>query len=171
MKTLGIFLTVFCTLSIIASIGYAIKSGYEYDKDFGSYWSLADKSSTITNKAKYIDKFVEALENSGFEGQYNAVMYKTLDNQFDTNFEALKTLQQRLHEIETMDITSFEYQTAIQQITQQEQGEAFELLSIFQGIWNKQNYFLLWNWVGWIQISSCVIFLMIGIAVWDIHSY
>ena len=53
MKTLGIFLTVFCTLSIIASIGYAIKSGYEYDKDFGSsdanLIGIIQESITITS--------------------------------------------------------------------------------------------------------------------------
>lgn len=44
-----------------------------------------------------------------------------------------------------MDANSFQYNTAIQQITQQEQGEAIDMLSVFQGCWYKENYILLWG--------------------------
>ena len=171
MKNFGIILTIVSILLITLSSIYGIKSMYKYDNEFAAFWSLADKSSTIANKAKYVDKFVEALEKGGFEGEYNAIMYKTLDNQFDTNLEALKTLQQRLHEIEKMDITSFEYQTAIQQITGQEQGEAQAMLSVFQGIWYKENYFLLWNWIGVSQIVLSFILLCAGGFIWADNSY
>ena len=166
MKKLGVFLTLIGSVLIILSIVGGIVGSYQYENSFKSYWDLADKASTVIKKSENIDKFVNALEKGGFEGEYNAVFLTTPNNAFNQNFEALKTLQQRLHEIQKMDVTSFEYQTAMQQITGQEQGEANEMLSIFKGIWWKQNYFLLWNWIAWVQILGCISAVITGIVIW-----
>lgn len=166
MKKLGILLTLIGSMLIILSIAGGIMGSYQYENEIKSYWELADKSSTVIKKAENIDKFVEALENSGLKGKYNAVFLTTPNNSFDLNFEALKTLQQRLHEIKDMDVTSFEYQIAIQQITGQEQGEANEMISVFKGIWWKENHFLLWNWVAWVQCLVCIGIVITGIVIW-----
>lgn len=65
-----------------------------------------------------------------------------------------------------MDANFFQYNTAIQQITQQEQGEAIDMLSVFQGCWYKENYILLWDWIGCTQIIFSIIILAFGIIVW-----
>lgn len=166
MKSLGIFLTIFSSLAIIMSIIFTVISNYRYENEIGSYWSLADKSSTVIKKSENIDKFVDALESSGLNGKYNAIYLKTPDNSFDMNFEALKTLQQRLREIKNMDVTSFEYNTAIDQITAQEQGEANELISIFKGIWYKENYILLWDWIAFSQIVFFLAVFILGLIFW-----
>lgn len=165
-KKFGIFLTFFATLLLCIDIYMGVRANYHYEKQYDSYWSLAEKASTIQKKIEGIDMFVAALENSNFKGKYNAISLTTPDNSFDYNYEALKSLQKRLHDISGMDETSFSYQTAIQQITQQEQGEASRMLSVFQGIYYKENYLLLWNWVAWVQIAGTVILLVIGIIVW-----
>ena len=165
MKTLGIILIIISLIVLAFDIGNGIMGSYQYSNQIECYWSLADKASTIQKKAENIDKFVAALENSGLKGQYNAMFLVTPDNSFDYNMEALKTLQNRLHEIEKMDITSFQYQTAIQQITQQEQGEAHAMLSIFEGIWWKINYFWLWDWIGVVQILVSIGLLITGLLV------
>ena len=171
MKQVGIIVTFIAIVAIIASIIGGIRGTYQYEKKFNSYWSLADKASTIQKKGEYIDKFVEVLSKGGFEGKYNALVFTTPDNSFDANFEALKTLQQRLHEIEKMDITSFQYQTAISQITQQEQGEAHAMLSVFSGIWWKENHFMLWNWIAATQIVFFIVLGIVGIFIWSENSY
>lgn len=135
----------------------------EFKRDISSHWSLADKSSTITEKMRHIDNFVIALEKSGLQGEHDAIIYKTIDNSFDQNLIALKSLQLRLHEIDSMDVASFEYQTAMQQITAQEQGEAKEMLDVFYGTWVKDNYFLLWDWVLGIMVIGVLITLIIGL--------
>lgn len=132
---------------LLIEIQGSIRSNYQYDKLYGSYWSLADKSSTIEKKSEYMDKFVDALDASGMSGN-NAVFLKTPDNSFETNLQALKSLQSRLHEIKKMDIKSFEYQTAIQQITAQEQGEARSMLDVFQGVWDLNNFWYEWSWIA-----------------------
>jgi len=167
MKAFGIGLTILTAILLIMTIATGFIGAYQYEKQFSSYWNLADKSSTITKKAEYIDKFVNAIENGKFTGEYNAIIMQTPDNSFDQNFIALKTLQQRLHEISGMDVTSFQYQTAIQQITEQEQGEAYEMLKVFKGIWWKENHFFLWNWICFVQLCIVIIGLVIGIAIWD----
>lgn len=171
MKIFSIILVLISSFILGLDIYNGIVSDYKYEKDYASYWNLADKASTISKKAEGIDKFVTALENSNLKGKYNAIYLTTPDNSFDKNFEAIKSLQLRLHEIEKMDITSFQYQTAIQQITQQEQGEAKEMLSVFRGIWGKDNYPLIWNWIGTIQILLFIILLFIGIFIWSNDYY
>lgn len=166
MKVVGIILVVLVCVFVILDITIGVYGWYRYSRDIGSYWSLAEKASTINQKADYIDKFVQALEGQGMSGQYNAVFFQTPDNSFDKNMEALKSLQTRLCEIKTMDITSFQYQTAIQQITAQEQGEANEMMGVFRGIWWKTHYLLLWNWM--LIVNVCVLFLLGMVGVWCI---
>jgi len=159
---------IWLTINIISEI----RRDYLYTNEFSSYWELADKSSTIEEKARYINLFVEALEKSGLQGEYNAIIYKTPTVSFDKNLLALKSLQQRLEEIKTMDIRSFEYQTAIQQITGQEQGEAQEMLDVLHGCWVKNNYFFYWDWVGAINwcLWVCLLIAMMSAFVYYIEN-
>lgn len=166
LKSIFILLPIVIVWLVLLVIN-EIKCYYEYNNKFSSYWELADKSSTIEEKSKYINLFVEAFEKQDdLAGQYNAIFYKTPTESFDKNLQALKSLQQRLDEIKTMDIKSFEYQTAIQQITAQEQGEAGSMLHTLEGTWVKQNYFLLWNWIGVINWLLLFTFIIITLVQW-----
>lgn len=142
----------------------AILADYEYNNQYGSYWELADKASTLEQKSKMINEFVARLENSGESG-HNAIWLKTPDNSWDKNMEALKTLQLRLEEIKTMNPNSFEYQQAISQITSQEQGEADKMLHTIEGIWYKNNHFFLWSWIGTLIFIFLFFSLLIGSIV------
>jgi len=165
MKKIGILLMCISLLVGCIDTAFYAVGKYRFENEISSYWDLADKASTIKQKSIYVDKFVFSLENYGMSGKYNAIFFKTPNNSFDYNIVALKTLQQRLHEIQKMDITSFQYQTAIQQITQQEQGEAYQMIKVFKGIWWKENYPLLWNWICGIQVTLCVILLIVGFCI------
>ena len=166
MKKLGIFLTTIGIVFFVGMISSAIIAAYQYEKQFQSYWDLADKSSTIEEKSRYIDIFVENYKKADLSGYHNAIIFKTPNNSFDKNFQALQSLQSRLQEIKTMDVKSFEYQTAIQQITQQEQGEAFEILYQLSGTWYIKYYFFIWNWMGVVSILITIATLLIGIFYW-----
>lgn len=158
-KIVGTLMLVAGVALIILMMIVGVKSSYHWNNDFEGYWNLADKASTISQKSEYIDKFVVALDQSGLHGTNDALFYKTQDNSFDKNFEALKSLQTRLQEIKTLDPNTFQYQTAIQQITAQEQGEAQNMLSVLHGCWEKVHYYWLWNgflvflWVAGIILS------------------
>lgn len=163
-----IITTISLSLAIILTITFSylgIKSNYEYTKDYYSNWTLADKASTISQKAEYINKFVESLNNSGLQGSYNALIFTTPDNSFDQNFKALKSLQSRLESIKTMDENSFQYQSAIQQITAQEQGQAEDMLSVFSGCWYKVHYPILWGVFGGTLIIFIIICWSLGVSV------
>lgn len=124
-----------------------IRASYQYENTIGSYWDLSDKASTLSQKSAYLDKYVAALENSGLAGSNNALFLKTPNNDFDQNMIALKSLQGRMHQIQGIDEQSFAYQTAIQQITAQEQGEAHELTEAFEGCWYLEHKPFLWGWI------------------------
>ena len=164
--TVSIILMCVSTLFLLIDIGIGIVGHYKLEKDVLSYWNIADKTSTIEKKSEYIDKFVEAIEKQNFEGKYNAIILTTPDNSYEYNFIALKSFQDRLKEIQNIDMKFFEYQTAMQQITAQEQGEASPMLHVFKGLWWKENHFIVWKWVGVVQISILITLLIIGFAIW-----
>lgn len=171
MRTFGIALTIISSILLILNIAFGVIGSYKYEKEISSYWELADKASTIPKKAEYIDEFVKNIELYNFKDKYNAIILTTPNNSFNLNYEALKSLQLRLHEISSMDVTSFQYQTAIQQITQQEQGEAEEMLKVFKGIWWKDHYFMLWNWIGYLQFILVCAGIIVGGFIWDNNNY
>ena len=169
MKTFFKFLT-FTTiiLSIVLIASYLIAE-YQYSNKIQSYWELADKASTIDQKSEYLSKFIVAIEDEGLGG-HNAIVFKTPDNSYDENIKALKSLQSRLDDIKDMDVTSFEYNTAIQQITAQEQGEASQMITVIKQIWYKNHYFLLWDWVGGLLVFFVIFFLTFDIVGWIMES-
>ena len=165
MKKIGGFMVVIGIITLVFMCVSAVVTSYEYSKKVESYWMLADKSSTITEKSRNIDLFVTQFSNEKYKGAYDAVVFKTPDNSFDANFKALTSLQLRLHEIQTMDINSFEYQTAIQQITAQEQGEARQMLQTLESIWYRVNYWYLWDWFAFLIVLFASSFIVVGFFI------
>jgi hypothetical protein len=166
MKTL-----IAAVLGMIVWGANEILASYHYENTIGSYWALSDKASTLVQKSTYLDQYVEALERSSLAGTSNAIFLKTPNNSFDQNMVALKSLQGRMHQIQNMDEQSFAYQTAIQQITAQEQGEAYQLTSTFEGCWYLANHPFLWQWIDaivWITLigtaATGAILLMVKYA-------
>ena len=160
--------TLFGVLSLLVGIwlGLFIAAGvlaqYHYSKEIGSFWDLSVKASTIQQKSAYLDRFVDALDHAGL-AKHDALWLRTPDNSSEQNMYALRSLQGRMHEIIGMDPSSFQYQTALQQITAQEQGEANQMLGTLEGAWYLQNHFFLWGWVG--ILHFCVIFIS-SLVLW-----
>lgn len=167
MRVAGIFLTLIFSVLLIWSIAADVLADYELDKSIGSYWELSVKASTLDAKAQYLDQFVKAVDDAHLSGN-NALFLKTPDNSFEQNVAVLKTLQNRMNEIKGMDVTSFAYQQAIQQITAQEQGEATKLLGVIAGVWYLQHHPLLWEWINLIKylivIAGGLVGLILAIA-------
>lgn len=167
-------LIAFMWLIVAVVLGVLIYNGamcsYNYNRTIGDWWSLGIKASTIQKKIEYIDKFVAGLDEAKLSGEYNSLFFKTPNESFDDNYQALKSLQSRLHEIEKMDVSSFQYQTAIQQITAQEQDEAGAMLTVFQGIWIKKHYPLFWDiWILFTVLGAFA--LCIGAGFITYHCY
>lgn len=141
----GVALIILGILFALGRGGYKLIVHYEYQREIFNNWTLADRASTISQKSEYIDKFVRALEDQNLSGINNAVFFPTPANNFDENFKALLSLRNRLDTISTMKENSFEYQTAMQQITSQEQGEAEPMLDQIKCCWYKKYHYTLWN--------------------------
>jgi hypothetical protein len=144
-----------------------IHAGYEYSTAIGSYWSLSEKASTLQQKSTYLDKYVEGLEAVKL-ASHDAIIFPTPDNDVEQNLVALKSLQGRMHQIQGMDEQSFAYQTAIQQITAQEQGEAGKLTETFEGAWMLANHPSLWGWIDGLVWTSLAIGLVVLFVSWII---
>jgi hypothetical protein len=146
-------------------IRHEVVVDYEYNNGIGSYWSLGVKASTLQQKTVYLDQYVATLEAQHLGGTHDAVWLRTPDNGYDQNMVALKSLQGRMHQIQGMDEQSFAYQTAMQQITAQEQGEADHLTGTFEGCWYLHNYPGLWEWIDALVWFFWIIWLILGIIV------
>lgn len=157
MKTC-ITIVIVMTLFSLWLIIHAININYVYNRDILYHWRLADKSSTIEAKYEHLSQFIMAFDTNKLNGTYNAIVFKTPDNYFNANYQALNTLVIRLWQIKDMDMNTFQYQTAIQQITDQEQGEADIMLKQLKGCWYLANhYFLLWKYIFAAEIILLVI--------------
>jgi hypothetical protein len=146
--TLSCVVGVLCLTALVLT---DVKADYVWERDYSFYWNLSDKSSTIPAKQIHIHNFVESISEGWDHGHFspnNAVIFKTPNNSFTANLKALETLSQRLSEIREMNPNSFEYNTAIQQITAQEQGEAHALMSTLKGCFILQSYPVVWGWIG-----------------------
>lgn len=158
-----ILIIIALSLVIIQAIA-AIRKNYDWSKNYGSYWSLADKSSSLPAKSNYVAEFIEKLESGDF-AEHDAAVFPTPDNSFKENLNAVKTLLQRLKEIEGMDPQSFQYNTAIQQITAQEQGEAGKMLTVLRGCFVKENYPIIWDWWALLYTLGACAILFIGFVL------
>jgi len=156
--TILIILSVACLFTFV--LFYYYYAIYQWNKIAGSYWDLANKSSTLEAKSYYIDQFVETLESLKL-AEYSAILFKTPSNNVKKNLEALKTLRFRLRKTRQMDINSLEYQKAMEQITAQEQGEAKKIIDTIHQSWLLANYPLFWTWSA---IAIFVLICAIGIT-------
>lgn len=173
MVTAWAFLTL-VLIVIGVSVKAEILADYQYEREIGSYWSLSEKASNLEAKTAYLNQFVDAVEKSGIRDVgYNALYLKTPDNSVEQNLNTLHSLQSRMNEIKGMDVQSFAYQQAIQQITAQEQGEAKNMLGEIEGAWYLKNHFYLWDWVDVIRWSLLIVGLIASIIVlfWTYDSF
>ena len=149
-------LALAATVWFFGLIADAVFADYNYSNSIGSYWELGVKASTLEKKADYLDRFVGALEKGNLADS-SALWLKTPDNSTEQNFVALRSLQKRMHEIQAMDVKSFEYQQAISQITAQEQGEASNMLGVFKEAWYMNHHFFLWDWVELVSFAGLLV--------------
>lgn len=165
-KLLGIVVALIGVGGIAGLIITTIQANYEWDTQYGSQWSLGVKASTIAQKAEYVDNFVETLDKSGLSGTNNALFWQTPDNSFDENMKALKSLQKRLHDIQGMNENDFAYQSAIQQITAQEQDDNTKVIYELEGSWWKVHHPVLWNpFYGTGLFMALVMLVFVGVVI------
>jgi len=156
--SLGVLYLVIASVSLI-SIDYA------YSNEFESHWNLGVKASTIQLKRENIKKFYDNIISHKHQFRdSSAVFMRTPDNSLDQNLVALKSLVDRLDKISGMDENSLAYQTAMQQITGQEQDEASSMLRVFERCY-AQNKSILFSWLGALLVGLGFIFGMFGFNV------
>lgn len=148
---------VISILAICLYIIFGVVSHNKYNTNFDANWELSKSAATIEQKSIYIDKFVQAIENGGFDGKFDAIFNPNDNNSYEQNLIALKTLQQRLHELKSLPMTSFDYNTALQQITEQQCKMSNNIIYTFSGIWYKEHYILLWNWICLVGVCIFII--------------
>lgn len=147
MRILGLFLSFGGITGLLLIVILGFSTNAEYARDIRWHWTLGDRASTIEAKAEHLEKFyATVVEHRRDFADYSAPIYHTPENSVDRNLEALKTLVDRLQQIRTLDQSTFQYQTAIQQITAQEQGEAEYMMNVFMEAWFLGKYPLLYTW-------------------------
>jgi len=159
---------LFLTLTILSCLFSPVWFCYNYINDgirlnnqLTGYWEMADRSATIEKKSEYLDKYVNAVEKLGLTEGHSAFVFKSFSNKMENNYLALKSLQQRLHEIKSLDVKSFAYQTAISQLTEQEWAQAGEMTSNFTYKWEQVHSFWFRCLVGGLITMDTLFFVTI----------
>lgn len=167
MKIISWIVLVALVILLVWGISAEVFADYEYSNGIGSFWSLSEKASSLELKSAYLDKFVIAIEQSRLSGN-DAIFLKTPDNSIEQNMNVLHSLQQRMHEIKGMDVTSFAYQQAISQITAQEQGEGSHMLDVIEGRWYLDNHPMLWGWIDLVKWLIWLVSFVVDIGVFSV---
>ena len=117
--------------------------GYTYDREVGGYLSLADDASTAPLKLQYLGQYREAV-HSIVTGEDARLVFTTPQTKAAHQFVVLDSLLQRVGEVAALDVSSFEYQVAMDQITGQEFLGAIEVTNgllkdayVRQGGWGR----------------------------------
>lgn len=165
-----IFLTTFvlAIIIIISTITITVLTSAAFERDYMGEWNLSDKSSTIEAKSEHLNNFVILLEKNKDKDflDNGKIFFQNQNSSFDSNLAALKTLAKRLEEIKGMDPASFQYNTAIQQITQQEQGEAGAMIGVFYDCYALRQHYIVCGFDGLIVLGSLgVMIIVIILAV------
>jgi len=154
-------------LAILVAIFYGIaeiSAEKTYERTIGSFWELSERASTLDMKADYLNRFVAGVDSARLSGN-DAIIYPTPQNSVEQNITTAKSLQTRMNEIRGMDVTSFQYQQAISQVTAQEQGEAGNMLHVIEGRWFLTYHPLLWGWIQAIIVIGLVVTASFGIGL------
>lgn len=167
MKTFQVGLCIIAATVALVTIYLvrAVSANNEYANKIQNHWTLADRASTIEAKREHIKSFVNAIENSNIQDEHDAIFFENPENSAFHNLEAVKSLAQRLDQIKDMNPSSFEYQTAIQQITAQEQGEAQNMLRVLENCWMKKYHWFYWKAGIIIMIVIFGIMAILGIML------
>lgn len=167
MKKTAIWIISLSTLMLIVVTCTSAYADYLYSRQIGSYWELSVKASSLDAKTAYLDKYVAALQSATL-ANHDAIIFKTPNNSLEQNMHALLSLQKRMHEIEKMDVTSFQYQQAMMQITGQEQDEAGDMIGTLQECWTLRHFPVAWNWIGGMLVTLGLLGSAVTGALWFI---
>lgn len=162
-KLIGVVIVLALIIWVAIFSCFYISSGIELNNVLTGYWDVADKSATIEKKSEYVDKFVGSIEKLKLNEGNSAVVFKSYSNYMPNNYDAIKSLQKRLHEVKDMDPKSFQYQTAMQQLTGQEWGEAHDLINQFEYKWNNTYSFFV-RGVGGL-VGAVIWLFLLGISM------
>lgn len=164
-QTMGLIAGILGIVYVIVASIALLMLNYQYNRDFDSDWRLGVKASTIKLKHEYVKKFYENITSHRKEFRdSSALLMPTPDNSVDSNLVTLKSLVERLEKVQDMDENSLAYQTAMQQITGQEQDEAHAMLGVFEDSYKLQNS-ILFSWLGFIICSITFMFAAFGFTI------
>lgn len=162
---IGILVIIAAVIGLVWFISMGVYYNYQYNNTIGSYWNLSVKASDLDVKSQYLDQFISAIEAANLSGN-DALIFKTPDNSYTQNFNALLSLQTRMHAFVGQDPTTMAYQQAISQITAQEEDDNSSTINIINDLWWKSNHYIYWAWFTELGIPLGLIILgIIGIVI------
>ena len=176
-KTIGIFLIIVSVVLVMWLITNAIIANYRYDRDVESYYTLSVQASTAEKKLEYINIFENKIIENNLITGYGAIIFKKPKNDAFHQYEILKTIKERLISINSVNISSFEYQQAMYEMSRIElavsSAETYDHINIYIF---EQRYYLLNNIFAHMSIFMFIFFIlsivfMIGFLLYMCKDY
>jgi hypothetical protein len=146
-------LTWIVIVGLLIGIGiWCYLPGYNYRQQVSGYLMLADDASTAKLKLEYIEQYKDAVHKHVY-GKNARYIWKTPQTNINYQKNVLDSLVDRVKQTSLLDEKSFEYQTAMNQITGQEfEGAMSSTNSLFYDAYKRQrgwSYYLRANGAWW----------------------
>lgn len=156
-----IFLTWF--LAIIIAIALSVgtyMASFSYKQNVESYLSMADDASTASLKLEHLLEYKKSVLKV-VKGNDARFIFKTPQTKKAAQMAILDSLIDRVSTTAEMEPDSFEYQTAMNQITGQEfRGTINSTNKMFFGMYSRQNGWNSFLWMNGIWLITLLIVLL-----------
>ena len=143
MKKIAIIWLIVLIILIATSVLGTVIANYRYETDLGGYYVRACTAANAKLMNSHLGEVEQAFRDKGWTTGYTVYVFKTPENDLSLIFEQLLDFRARLTSISEMDVQSFEYQKALEEVT-----DALLMWGRSFNLGHKFYLFLLWNILG-----------------------
>jgi hypothetical protein len=150
-KVIVLIVLILSILLYIGAWGVYVNTTWQMDKDIDSWKARAQVASNPADMEKYLLNVKAGMIKWGLTQGNAALIFATPYNDYVLINDALDRTIERCNAVKNLNITSVEYQTALDDI----RGQIRELDMGSQGwfVHGPQLSLTLWLWLGWLIIG------------------
>jgi hypothetical protein len=135
----------------IVSIPIALDMNWKVEQDTTAWLDRAQVASNPTDMQTYLLKVKDGMEKHGLTEGNAAIIYPTAETDMPLIMEALQQSIDRTEYMKGFNVTSVQYQVALDDV----RGQIRELyLHAEERFWKENLAFMLWVYLGWLVFGT-----------------
>ncbi len=126
-------------LLFLTGIIFSFYSVYQLDCDINGHWKRSVTSANAELMNEHFGKVIQGFEDKGFTTGHTVWFFKNPGTDLESIYKQLLDFRSRIQVISEMDDSSFEYQKALEEVT-----ESMERQQLSYSLWWCRYYGHLW---------------------------